>query len=782
MPPDAERPGDSGQHFRMAAMHLWMGISTLCKRSNLKKEERQKNDNVSYHKNAIILRDNWQEANVPCIIYPVHPMKEMWDIFILMLILYSSISIPIRVCFDADAHGAFFFVEAFFSIVFVIDVCFNFFTAVLEDGQWVVGKCSIAKRYMSGWFWIDAPASVPMELLSIYWEQASHLGFMRFLRMFRMLRLLKLLKVDQYVNLLEEHLNANLRFLRIVQMTLKMLFLAHLLGCFWYYVAIESGEEVTWITSYSDGDAAAPDADVSKRYLYSLYWALTTLTTVGYGDITPQNDAERLYTSVALLIGALVFGYILTDIGSLVQSMDRKSVLIEEAMDSVKEYVMYRRLPRSLAVRIRHFYDHLHQNTCPFNEKEILANLSPELQQETVAYMLADTILRVPIIADLDQDFHRVIFDKLVPNTYSAKQIIFRKGDPSQEIMFLLEGTVDAVPAVSTLATLRIQPRSETLVTFLGEETASLDARGYFGEQVIFGMRRSADHVATTRCNTLNLSRNSIDEIFSIRPDIACAMIQAIASDLQKKHRLYTVMMRAAISFLPETSDGYLEQAAVLRIQLAYRQFVQRNHERFTHRMVAELSMGVESEKIKIPGMKNRRSVASALPAMPSQVQVDRSAAEEQLHMLERITADLEGPASPAKMMPALSRTDQRVEKLEQGMGECLSGLKKLQESLNLIGSKLNTVGTELNTGRHIKHTHYSAPTNARTNHLSPQRVIPLSADALPAVAESSASFRASRRLEMANNREMKRKTPPSRPGCGSPPRGCGSPPRGFAC
>ena len=59
------------------------------------------------------------------------------------------------------------------------------------------------------------------------------------------------------------------------------------------------------------------------QYLYSVYWALTTLTTVGYGDITPTNNAERVFSLFALLTGALVFGYMLSSIGDLLRNVDK---------------------------------------------------------------------------------------------------------------------------------------------------------------------------------------------------------------------------------------------------------------------------------------------------------------------------------------------------------------------------------------------------------------------------------------------------------------------------
>ena len=112
-----------------------------------------------------------------------------------------------------------------------------------------------------------------------------------------------------------------------------LIYLTHVLGCFWYYTAGFS-PGVSWITSYSDGDGA--DASVWTHYLYSFYFALTTLTTVGYGDIIPTNNDERLYAIGCELVGAFVFGYILSTVAELVSNADPNAVKIEGKLSEVR--------------------------------------------------------------------------------------------------------------------------------------------------------------------------------------------------------------------------------------------------------------------------------------------------------------------------------------------------------------------------------------------------------------------------------------------------------------
>jgi hypothetical protein len=64
--------------------------------------------------------------------------------------------------------------------------------------------------------------------------------------------------------------------------------------------------------------AVLEDAEASMQYITSVYWAFTTMVTVGYGDITPANTDERIFIMLAMLIASGVFAYSINSIGSIV--------------------------------------------------------------------------------------------------------------------------------------------------------------------------------------------------------------------------------------------------------------------------------------------------------------------------------------------------------------------------------------------------------------------------------------------------------------------------------
>ena len=60
----------------------------------------------------------------------------------------------------------------------------------------------------------------------------------------------------------------NLKVLKIARMVASLLFLMHLLGCFWFYLALIGGYETTWISEYDEGSGLSASNEV--KYIYSV--------------------------------------------------------------------------------------------------------------------------------------------------------------------------------------------------------------------------------------------------------------------------------------------------------------------------------------------------------------------------------------------------------------------------------------------------------------------------------------------------------------------------------
>lgn len=71
------------------------------------------------------------------------------------------------------------------------------------------------------------------------------------------------------------------------------------------------------IRYYKITDPGIIDQNWFEQYIYSMYWSVTTMLTVGYGDITPGTEVQKIYSIFALIVSSAVFGYVMNRIGTI---------------------------------------------------------------------------------------------------------------------------------------------------------------------------------------------------------------------------------------------------------------------------------------------------------------------------------------------------------------------------------------------------------------------------------------------------------------------------------
>ena len=206
--------------------------------------------------------------------------------------------IPFRVSFyweeEVEAKSIFIF-ESCLDSIFALDIIFNFLTAYTDKATdiMITDRKLIAKRYLKGFFLIDLIATIPFGtiLQASPMAIANKMGklgrlpkMIRFAKAARLLKLLRVYKLHEYIQSIEVQYNVHHGISRMIKIVMLIMLVTHLVGCFWFLIGLSGGEGTLnggWVFRYY-----LEDSHKATQYVASMYWAFSTLTTVGYGVST----------------------------------------------------------------------------------------------------------------------------------------------------------------------------------------------------------------------------------------------------------------------------------------------------------------------------------------------------------------------------------------------------------------------------------------------------------------------------------------------------------------
>ena len=281
------------------------------------------------------------------VIFPNSVGKSLWDFCNLLLLTYSVFEIPYSLSFQpsncsSSERDSF---NLFIDVFFMADVVISFFTAYMDDevGILEVRLEVIALHYLRGWFFFDLASSLPWDRVfcAVVHDNDSNSIYSRIVKVFRIIKILRFIRMLRVAAGLQEFIGHwagdSLRLLKFVGV---LLLCGHLAACLWHAVIDLNGcaipldqipagavvcgcdpaagecQDWNWLVKY---DPAVYRSNTTvPRYLTSVYYSIVTLTTLGYGDVVPTNQAERGVSSALALCGAVAFSFLISNISRLV--------------------------------------------------------------------------------------------------------------------------------------------------------------------------------------------------------------------------------------------------------------------------------------------------------------------------------------------------------------------------------------------------------------------------------------------------------------------------------
>ncbi|EOY25768.1 STELAR K+ outward rectifier isoform 2 [Theobroma cacao] len=377
-------------------------------------------------------------------IHPDNRWYRAWTKFILIWALYSSFFTPMEFGFFRGLPENLFILDIAGQVAFLLDIVLQFFLAYRDSQTYrmIYKRTSIAIRYLKSSFVIDLLGCMPWDIIYKASGRKEEVRYLLWIRLYRVR------KVTEFFQNIEKDIRINYLFTRIIKLIFVELYCTHTAACIFYFLATTlppEEEGYTWIGSLKLGDYSFShfrEIDLWKRYTTSMYFAIVTMATVGYGDIHAVNMREMIFIMIYVSFDMILGAYLIGNMTALIVK-GSKTEKFRDKMTDVIKYMNRNRLDRDIRNQIK---GHLRlQYESSYTEGAVLQDIPISIRAKISQSLYMPYIVNVSLFKGCSAEFINQIVIRLHEEFFLPGEVIMEQGNVVDQLYFVCHGVLEEV-------------------------------------------------------------------------------------------------------------------------------------------------------------------------------------------------------------------------------------------------------------------------------------------------------------------------------------------------
>ncbi|KAI5699483.1 hypothetical protein M8J75_003699 [Diaphorina citri] len=505
---------------------------------NLKDTAKQSNLAHMMSLSADVMPQYRQEApkTPPHILLHYCAFKAIWDWVILCLTFYTAIMVPYNVAFKnkTSEDVSLLVVDSIVDVIFFIDIVLNFHTTFVGPGGEVVSDPKVIRmNYLKSWFVIDLLSCLPYDVFNAFDHDEDGIG-----SLFSALKVVRLLRLGRVVRKLDRYLEYGAAML-ILLLCFYML-VAHWLACIWYSIGrsdADNGMQYSWLwklanvtqSPYSyiwSNDSSSPPELINgpsrkTMYVTALYFTMTCMTSVGFGNVAAETDNEKIFTICMMIIAALLYATIFGHVTTIIQQMTSATAKYHDMLNNVREFMKLHEVPKALSERVMDYVVSTWAMTKGLDTDKVLNYCPKDMKADICVHLNRKVFNEHPAFRLASDGCLRALAMHFTMSHSAPGDLLYHTGESIDSLCFIVTGSLEVI-------------QDDEVVAILGKGDVFGDS---FWKDNAVG-QSAANVRALTYCDLHTIKRDRLLEVLDFYQAFANSFARNLLLTYNLRHRL----------------------------------------------------------------------------------------------------------------------------------------------------------------------------------------------------------------------------------------------------